>query len=116
MQWLLLLCLVRSLHNDITVLWDLSKKSPQMVAAGLANPRERICVTCRSCLTVTYVSGHNPVDTESRPDTTAQGLLQQTLCRSNLQIIMHDSSFPPGLKTRRARDGANAIPGRGIKR
>ena len=53
------------------------KKSTHIVAAGLANPRKRICVTCRSCLTCTYVSGHNPVFTGSRPDTTAQGVLQQ---------------------------------------
>ena len=37
-----------------------------------------IGVTCRPCPTYTYVSGHNPVGTGSRPDTTVREVFQHS--------------------------------------
>ncbi len=55
-------------------------KEPHLaVAPGLGNPSRWSRVTCRFCLPTSYVSGHNPVGTGSRPDTTTPGVFQQTL-------------------------------------
>ncbi len=47
-------------------------------------------VTCRSCQARTYVSGHNPVETGSRPDTTVREVYQQSL-QIGFRIDMHDN-------------------------
>jgi len=47
-----------------------------MVAAGLANPHQRICVTCRPCLTYTCVSGHNPPSADQ--DLTQRRIISRT--------------------------------------